>query len=108
MGDPCLNFLHVPTSVDQTPHTHPTLCGYVVSGSGTVVVEDGEASLEAGMIFLLMPDVLHSFHTQNAELRIVIFHPDSDFGPSDEVHPMLNRTFIDGQSATDLRRLDKV
>ena len=31
VGDPCFNFLHVPTSVDQTPHTHPTLrAGYVV------------------------------------------------------------------------------
>lgn len=105
LGDPCFNFLHVPRHVDQTAHTHPTLrVGYVVSGNGTVTLEDGTLRLCAGLVFFLLPNVVHSFHTQDDELRIVIYHPDSDFGPSDEVHPMLNRTIIDGVSATELRR----
>lgn len=26
-GEPCLNFLNLPTGTHQTPHTHPTKCG---------------------------------------------------------------------------------
>jgi hypothetical protein len=25
---------------------------------------------------------------------VLAFHPDSDFGPTDEDHPMLNRTYF--------------
>lgn len=31
-------------------------------------------------------------------LKIVVYHPDSDFGPTDEAHPMVNRTIINGVS----------
>jgi len=100
LGDPCFNYLHVPCNIDQTAHTHPTLrVGYILEGSGIVRLERGSLDLVPGMMFCLLPDVIHSFHTKDSELRIVIYHPDSDFGPSDEVHPMLNKTIIEGVSA---------
>lgn len=105
LGDPCFNYLHVPCNIDQTPHTHPTLrVGFILEGKGTVILKDSKLDLLPGMMFCLLPDVLHSFHTTDSELRIVIYHPDSDFGPSDEVHPMLNRTIIEGVSARYARR----
>jgi hypothetical protein len=33
-------------------------------------------------------------------MRVVAYHPDSDFGPQDEDHPMINRTIVDGVSAS--------
>lgn len=109
LGDPCFNFLHVPPGVDQTAHTHPTVrVGYIISGEGTVQLEDQTLVLAPGMIFCLLPDVIHSFHTKSSDLRIVIYHPDSDFGPSDEVHPMLNRTIVEGESASDLKKQGKI
>jgi hypothetical protein len=37
---------------------------------------------------------LHSFFTREAALDVVAWHPDSDFGPRDDDHPMINRTVI--------------
>ncbi len=36
------------------------------------------------------------------ELRIVAWHPDSDTGPSDDDHPMLNRSMVNGVSAAEI------
>jgi hypothetical protein len=36
----------------------------------------------------------HSFATQGAALDVIAWHPDSDFGPRDEDHPMVNRTIL--------------
>ena len=36
---------------------------------------------------------------------MIAFHPDSDFGPAPEDHPMINRTMVDGVSAS---RLDDI
>jgi hypothetical protein len=33
---------------------------------------------------------------------VMAYHPDSDFGPEDENHPMINRTIVDGMSAAGL------
>ena len=38
---------------------------------------------------------LHSFRTTSDIMDIIAFHPDSDTGPTDENHPMINRTYID-------------
>ena len=27
---------------------------------------------------------------------VIAYHPDSDFGPTDDDHPMVNRTIVDG------------
>lgn len=105
-GDPCLNLLRIPQGIDQTEHTHPSdRIGAIISGHGICRTREGIVDLRAGCFFVLPADCLHSFHTPNDELRIVVYHPDSDFGPSDDDHPMLNRTIVDGTSAA---RLDKI
>lgn len=99
-GEPCLNFLHVPPSVSQTPHTHPSLrIGLVTSGSGTCTVDEGIFKMEAGTVFCLPENKLHSFSAIDDSLRIIIYHPDSDVGPTDDSHTMLNNTFVGKKSA---------
>lgn len=98
-GDACLNFLYVPPGIDQTAHTHPSVrLGVTISGSGKCKTKAGIYPLEPGMAFVLEPEEIHSFHTQEDHLRIVVYHPDSDFGPTHEAHPMVNRTYVDGVS----------
>lgn len=95
-GDPCLNQLHVPPHRNQTAHTHPTVrIGLVVSGAGYCQTADGKKDLLPGSVFVLPPDEVHSFHTLESDLRIVVYHPDSDHGPTHEEHPMINRTYVD-------------
>lgn len=94
-GDACLNLLHVPAGVDQTAHTHPSLrVGLVVNGRGCCRSVDGEVTLSTGKVFQIEANEVHSFHTKGCQLRIVAFHPDSDFGSTDEDHLMLNRTIV--------------
>ncbi len=101
LGDPCFNLLHVPPHIDQTTHTHPTVrVGMVLSGEGICIGIDKEYPLISGKIFILYPDCLHSFHTKDNTLRIVVYHPDSDSGPSHDSHPMLNRSYVEGVSAS--------
>lgn len=105
-GDPCLNLLHFPPGIDQTMHTHPSdRIGIVLSGRGACDTPDGIITLVAGMIFCIHAGGEHRFKTPpESEMRVLAFHPDSDFGPTDECHPMLNRTIIDGVSAADPAR----
>jgi hypothetical protein len=99
-GDPCLNLLHLPPHTRQTPHTHPSLrVGLVVRGTGHCLCSGLRVPLAAGQAFAIGACALHCFHTGDSELLGVAFHPDSDFGPTDEDHPMLNRTFL-ADSAT--------
>lgn len=99
-GEPCLNFLYVPPGVSQTPHTHPSLrIGLVTSGSGTCQVDEGTFKMETGTVFCLPENKLHSFSAINDCLRIIIYHPDSDVGPTDDSHTMLNNTFVGKKSA---------
>lgn len=96
-GDPCLNYLYVPPYVNQTAHTHPSVrLGIVVEGAGYCLTQQKTFVLSAGNVFLLPADEIHSFHTSDAPLRIVVYHPDSDFGPTHEEHPMVNRSLLDG------------
>lgn len=104
MGDPCLNALFFPTGTDQTMHTHPSMrVGMVIRGTGECVVPEGVIPLFPGQVFIIHQDGEHKFRTPNGEGMVVIaYHPDSDFGPQDEDHPMLNRTIVDGTSAKHL------
>lgn len=96
-GDPCLNLLQVPSGTNQTAHTHPSLrVGMIVSGSGICRTGAGDTSLTTGLIFVIPADIVHSFHTRDQSLLIVAWHPDSDFGPTHEQHPMRNRTLVNG------------
>ncbi|NJM10435.1 MAG: cupin domain-containing protein [Bdellovibrionaceae bacterium] len=94
MGDPVLNLLVFPPNVIQSPHQHPTTrLGCVISGSGKFVAETS-APLETGMVFALDPFKIHSFNSGSNGLAVVAYHPDSDVGPTDELHPMKSRTYL--------------
>ena len=45
---------------------------------------------------------LHSFFTRGEALDVLAWHPDSDFGPTHDHHPMVNRTMVDGISASEI------
>ena len=96
LGEPCLNHLHIPPGVRQTAHTHPSArVGIIVGGSGECRTPEGDFALRAGMGWYIPPGYLHHFVTTEGSLDVLAWHPDSDFGPTDEDHPMLNRTFIE-------------
>tara|TARA_R100000655_G_scaffold77938_1_gene117293 strand:- start:25464 stop:26150 length:687 start_codon:yes stop_codon:yes gene_type:complete len=102
LGDPCLNYLHFPVGIDQTQHLHPSIrMGIVIDGKGEAFQKpDGkqqgwEKDLKKGMMFCLEEGEVHSFRTAENFMDIIAYHPDSDFGPTDTNHPMLNRTYID-------------
>jgi quercetin dioxygenase-like cupin family protein len=103
LGEPCLNALFIPTGVHQTMHTHPsTRAGVIIDGNAVCVTRTARHELRPGMVFVLPRDGWHKFLTDfdgAAPLRLVAFHPDSGFGPTDESHPMLNRTLVHGVSA---------
>jgi len=103
-GEPCLNLLQFPPGIDQTMHTHPSArAGIVASGRGRCVTPKGDTDLVPGMVFCIHTDGAHKFQTPyKVEMRVIAFHPDSDFGPTDEDHPMLNRTLVEGTSARNI------
>jgi AraC-like ligand binding domain len=102
-GDPVLNHLHFPVGVRQTEHTHPSLrLGAVLSGRGEAFSKQGDGfrePLAPGAVFWLHPHEMHAFSTQDSRstLDVVAYHPDSDWGPTDSGHPMLNRTYLVGR-----------
>jgi quercetin dioxygenase-like cupin family protein len=105
-GDPCLNLLYFPPDIFQTPHTHPSLrIGVISRGSGQCILSNRVLPLQAGNIFFIRADTLHSFKTTESDMTIVVYHPESDFGPTDQNHPMINKTIINGVSASLLYNL---
>jgi hypothetical protein len=79
--------------------------------------------LSPGCVFLLEEQEMHSFRTDGATrpvvtrehpsgsvrsipqttvnastMDVVAFHPDSDWGPTDAAHPMLNRTYLNARA----------
>lgn len=105
-GDPCLNALYFPPGINQTPHTHPSMrIGMIVSGSGEYITLDKIIPLEPGQVFVIPAGALHSFRTTDQPMVVVAWHPDSDYGPDHEDHPMINRTWIDGVSASQLEKI---
>jgi quercetin dioxygenase-like cupin family protein len=101
-GDPVLNLLHFPTGVRQSVHSHPSIrLGVVAGGEGTAFGPgpggaDWRIALRPGSMFMLPAHEMHAFSTAESDssLDIIAFHPDSDWGPTDGVHPMLNRTYL--------------
>lgn len=55
---------------------------------------DWAIELKAGGVFMLHEQELHSFATVSDTMDIIAYHPDSDWGPTDDLHPMLNRTHV--------------
>jgi len=106
LGDPCLNAMYLPPDVDQTWHTHPSdRLGIVVKGSGTVKTNQKCDDLIPGSVFAIQADCLHKFCTYSKELVLVVFHPDSDAGFTDQDNLMLRRTVVDGVSAVNLPQI---
>jgi hypothetical protein len=118
-GDPCLNHLHFPKSIVQTSHTHPShRIGIVIRGEGECVTPFGNLPLVEGCIFVIKEYAgtdrkigldgnyyesgTHKFNTYDSSMDVIAFHPDSDFGPEDEFHPMINRTIVNGIPAKDI------
>lgn len=102
LGDPCLNALYFPPGIDQSFHTHPSSrLGAVLSGSGVACV-DGECpqelQLQQGDSFFLPSGEVHRFRTEDSPMVVIAYHPDSDWGATDEVHPMINRTILESPS----------
>ena len=120
-GYSCLNHLHFPEKIDQTMHTHPSMrVGMVAKGSGNCITPFGEIELFTGQIFIihektgkkskgkdgfLYLDGSHCFQTFDKTMEVIAFHPDRDFGPEHEEHPMINRTIVDGVSAKNLKEI---
>lgn len=97
LGDPCLNHLHFPSATTQTHHTHPSIrAGIVVRGAGSCTTPAGEIDLVPGLIFVIPVDGIHGFHTASEAMDVIAYHPDSDYGPRHEDHPMVNRTLVEG------------
>jgi hypothetical protein len=100
LGDPSLNHLHFPKGINQTFHTHPSIrMGCVIRGEGVSDYYDQngmlrDMKLTSGTIFCLEENQKHRFRTENRSMDIVVYHPDSLVGPTDENHPMKNGTFF--------------
>lgn len=101
-GDPVFNFLHFPPGILQSVHSHPSIrLGVVARGSGASFGPDRqggewERPLSPGAVFMLEPHEMHAFRTTGSgtSMDVIAYHPDSDWGPTDGIHPMLNRTYL--------------
>jgi len=101
LGDPVLNFLHFPPGIEQSVHSHPSIrLGVVARGGGEAhgpgpKGEPWHLPLTPGSVFLLSPHEMHAFRTTTgrSSMDVIAYHPDSDWGPTDGEHPMLNRTY---------------
>jgi hypothetical protein len=95
LGEPCLNHLHIPAGTDQTRHSHPSdRIGVIMAGSGECRTPEANHPLADGMAWVIPAGSKHAFFTSRSSLDVIAWHPDSDFGPRDEDHPMINRTCI--------------
>ncbi len=99
LGDPCINHLHFPPGVTQTAHSHPsTRFGIVCGGQG--ICRCGttpSVDLRPGRLFYIPRDAIHGFVTSGSQsMDVIAYHPDTDFGPTHQDHPMINRTLVDG------------
>lgn len=96
VGDPCLHHLLFPARTQQSAHSHPTeRLGYVNKGSGDCVLASQRIALNKGDVFLIKPNILHHFESSSEGLEVISYHPDSNTGPTDEVHPMRSATFVE-------------
>lgn len=107
-GEPCLNHLHIPPDINQSQHVHPSdRIGIIIRGTGVCQTPVMEHQLRSGMFWRIPAGGVHSFHTgPYSSLEVFAWHPDSEFGPSHDWHPMLNRTIVDGAPASDDRHAE--
>lgn len=103
LGEPCLNHLHIPPHTSQSAHTHPSeRIGVILRGRGECRTGSGSSTkaypLAPGMGWRIPAGSLHSFFTADESLDVIAWHPDSDFGPTNQNHPMLNRTYLENNA----------
>lgn len=97
MGDPCLNHLHFPPAIQQTAHSHPSLrFGIIANGEGICLANQQIMPLSKGTLFYIAKHEEHCFITESTVMDVIAFHPDSDWGPTHNDHPMVNRTWVEG------------
>jgi quercetin dioxygenase-like cupin family protein len=103
-GDPCLNYLHFPAAIRQDAHHHPShRVGLICDGQGRCHHDGRVTPMRPRQIFVIPAGVQHWFETADDALRIVTFHPDSEFGPTDENHQMLDATIVGADDAISAR-----
>lgn len=96
LGEPCLNCLFFPAGISQTAHTHPShRVGLIMNGRGWCHTEGRAVEMRPGAVFFIPRDCVHAFETRDEAMRIIVAHPDSEVGPTDEVHQMLAATIIE-------------
>lgn len=106
IGLPCLNTLYFPKDTIQTLHTHPSYrIGMVINGEGLCETPEGLSKIEEGDLIIVHTDGVHGFRTKQQKMALISFHPDSEFGPADTNHPMINRTIVGGISASHLKEI---
>ncbi len=95
LGYPCLNHLHFPKGTNQTMHYHPSFrFGLVFDGKGYCECNGELIALLPGDCFFIPENVMHKFKTEEEHLNIIAFHPETDWGPTDQNHPMINKTLF--------------
>jgi len=99
LGDPVVNYVHFPSSMYQTLHTHPShRVGLILSGNGKVELNNKEMfNVEEGSAFFMRRNELHNFITADVPVVLFVFAPDSGCGPTDEVNALKVRTYIGQQ-----------
>jgi len=103
LGDPCLNHLHFPADITQTAHTHPSMrAGIIAKGQGICDANQHPMPLSVGSLFYIAKETEHRFITETSTMDVIAYHPDSDWGPTHNDHPMVNRTWVDGHKIDNL------
>jgi mannose-6-phosphate isomerase-like protein (cupin superfamily) len=101
LGDPVVNYVHFPANMYQTLHTHPShRIGVIIKGKGKVELDNDLYEVLEGETFFMRRNELHNFVTEDSEVILYVFAPDSGTGPTDEINPLKIRTYI-GQQRSD-------
>jgi len=100
LGDPVVNYVHFPANMYQTLHTHPShRVGVIIKGKGKVELDNELYEVLEGETFFMRRNELHNFVTEDSEVILYVFAPDSGTGPTDEINPLKIRTYIGQQRA---------
>ena len=99
LGDPVVNYVHFPSQMYQTLHTHPShRIGLVLKGKGKIELDNEEFyELNEGEAFFMRRNELHNFITTDEDVILFVFAPDSGTGPTDDINPLKVRTYIGQQ-----------
>ena len=77
----------------------------MVSGTGLCRTPEATFPLTPGLTFIIRAEGRHCFRTAGEEMVVVAYHPDSDYGPTHEAHPMINRTVVRGVPASQIESI---